>query len=221
MILALYCLTLPHTPPRGVKGEVDAFGLRALSLLKDRSILVFVVGVFLFSIPACSYFFTCCVPMLQQRGYPAPVALTSLNQFSELVFMFSMPWFVTMLGLKRVVMLGMLSWIVRYLLFSVTSFPLVLLGLALHGLGYSFFYVGAYMWVDKRAPAELKASAQSLLAFLLLGVGWFLGAQYAGFMMDRYPPRAASMAAMLGTPSDDSRPLPSWTDPRAATSALR
>ena len=221
ILLGLYCLTLPATPPKGAEGSVDAFGLQALRLLKESSFLIFIVCVFLFSIPACSYFFTLCVPMLQQRGYPAPLALTTLNQFSELIFMFSMPWFVATLGLKRVVMIGMLAWIIRYVCFAVPSFPLALLGLILHGFCYSFLYIGAYMYIDKRAPADLKASAQSLLAFLLLGLGWFLGAKFGGFMMDRYPAPLGSMAAVAPVGDKETRPLPPWNDPDAATSVWR
>lgn len=153
--------------------------------------------MFFFSIPACGYFFTLMVPMFQQRGYPAPLALGTLNQFAEIIFMFSMPWFVSKLGLKRVLLIGMTAWAVRYLCFSspspTFSFPLALLGLVLHGFCYSFFYVGAYMWVDRRAPAELKSSAQSLLAFLLLGVGFLLGAKGAGFMMEEFPAKIPHM----------------------------
>jgi len=221
VVMALYALTLPDTPPKGGEAGSDVFGLRALSLLKEPSFLIFVLSVFLFSIPACGYFFTLMVPMLQERGYPAPLALTSLNQFAELIFMFSMPWFIATLGLKRVIIIGMLAWISRYLCFSVPSFQLALLGLVLHGFCYSFFYVGAYMYVDKRAPAELKASAQSLLAFLLLGLGWLFGAQYAGFMMNHYPPQVRNMASILGAESDDTRPLPAWNNPGTATSAWR
>jgi nucleoside transporter len=221
IVLGLYCLTLPHTPPKGGGGGVDAFGLQAMKLLKESSFLVFLVCVFLFSIPACPYFFALQVPMLQQRGYPSPLALTTLNQFSELIFMFSMPWFVAKLGLKRVLMIGMLAWVTRYLFFSVSSFPLALVGLILHGFCYSFFYVGAYMWMDKRAPEDLKASGQSLLAFLLLGVGWFLGAWGGGSMMDLFPAPVGNMAAVVEDEAEPPRPLPPWDDPKAATSAWR
>jgi hypothetical protein len=126
--------------------------------------------------------------MLEQRGYPAPLALTTLNQFAEIIFMFAMPLFVAKLGLRKVLVIGMLAWVIRYFVFMSPLFPMALLGLVLHGFCYSFFYVGAYMYVDRRAPEELKASAQSLLAFLLLGIGWFAGAKMAGFMVDYYPP---------------------------------
>ena len=157
IVLAFYCLTLPHTPPKGKAAGGDVFGLGALSLLKESSLLIFTVCVFVVSLVACGYFFTLQVPMLQQRGYPSPLALTSLNQFSELIFMFSMPWFVSRLGLKRVVALGMLAWGLRYLCFACPDFSAALIGLVLHGFCYSFFYVGSYMYFDQRAPAELKS----------------------------------------------------------------
>jgi len=230
IVLALYALTLPHTPPKGAESGADPFGMSALKLLKDSSFLVFIVCVSLITIPACGYFFALAGPMLQQRGYPAPLALTTLCQFAEIIFMFSMPWFVTKLGLKRVLLIGMLSWAVRYLCFMSPTFEAAIIGLLLHGFCYSFLYVGAYMYVDKRAPEDLKASAQSLLAFLLLGVGWFLGAQGAGLMKGWFPPDIPSMAAVDAETGaaivdaktgKDNATLPRWDDPKAATSVLR
>jgi nucleoside transporter len=221
IVLALYCLTLPHTPPKGAGGS-DVFGLGALSLLKESTFLIFTLCVFLVSLPACGFFFTLQVPMLQQRGYPSPLALTTLNQVSELIFMFSMPWFVAKLGLKRVVAIGMLAWGVRYLCFACPDFYVVLLGLLLHGFCYSFFYVGSYMFFDQRAPEQYKASAQSLVTFLLVGVGMFVGANGGGQMMQKFPAPVPNMAKVLGLSADkETRPLPAWEDPNAATSAWR
>lgn len=221
IVLAFYCLTLPHTPPKG-QAAGDVFGLGAISLLKDSSMLIFTACVFVVSLVACGYFFTLQVPMLQQRGYPSPLALTSLNQFSEFVFMFSMPWFVSRLGLKRVVALGMLAWGLRYLFFSCPDFSAAVVGLILHGFCYSFFYVGSYMYFDQRAPVELKSGAQSLVTFLLVGVGMFLGSKGGGQMMELFPAAVPNMAAALGdTSGKDTRPLPPWEDPDAATSAWR
>jgi len=122
-----------------------------------------------------------------------------------------------------VLLIGMLSWALRYLCFMSPAFEAAIIGLLLHGFCYSFLYVGAYMYVDKRAPEDLKASAQSLLAFLLLGVGWFFGAQGAGLMKGWFPPDISSMAAVdaeTGEAKDDAA-LPRWDDPKAATSAWR
>jgi hypothetical protein len=156
------------------------------------------------------------VPMLQQRGYPSPLALTTLNQFAEIIFMFSMPWFVAKLGLNRVVLVGMAAWAIRYLFFACPEFSMALVGLVLHGFCYSFFYVGSYMYVDSKVPESFKSSAQSLLTFLLIGVGWFLGSNFGGFMMQQNPAPVADVGTIL---EGDERTLPAWDDPNAATSA--
>jgi hypothetical protein len=219
----LYALTLPDTPPKGAEAGGDVFGLSALKLLKESSFLIFIVCLFLACTPACGYFFALQVPMLQQRGFPSPLALTSLCQFAEIIFMFTMPWFVARLGLKWVIAVGMAAWAIRYLCFMSPEFPLALLGLVLHGFCYSFLYVGAYMYVDRRAPEDLKASAQSLVAFLLLGVGFLLGAKGAGLMMDKFPADVPTMTATVGDTNakDEKAPLPRWDDPNAETSAWR
>jgi len=223
IVLALYALTLPDTPPKGAEAGGDVFGLSALKLLKDPTFLIFIVCVFLFSIPACGYFFALMVPMLQQRGYPGQLALGTLNQIAEIVFMFSMPWFVAKLGLKRVLLIGMTAWTVRYVCFACPEFSMAVVGLLLHGFCYSFFYVGAYMYVDRRAPAELKSSAQSLVAFLVVGVGYLLGAQGAGFMKSQFTADLAGMPAVNQETGEatENAILPRWDDPQAATSVWR
>lgn len=227
IVLAFYALTLPHTPPKGTEADAktgaDPFGMSALKLLKEPSFLVFLVCVSAITIPACGYFFALAGAMFQQRGYPAPLALTTLCQFAELIFMFSMPWFVSRLGLKRVLLIGMAAWAVRYLCFMCPHFEMAVVGLLLHGFCYSFLYVGSYMYVDKRAPEDLKASAQSLLAFLFLGVAWFVGAQGAGLVKGAYPPEIGKMTAVsveTGEVKEDAG-VPRWDDPDAATSLWR
>jgi len=231
IILALYALTLPNTPPKGAEAGGDAFGIDALKLLKDSNFLVFVVCVFLFSIPACGFFFTLSVPMFIQRGYPSPFALTTLNQFSEIIFMFTMPWFVAKLGLKRVILIGMAAWAIRYVCFAMPDFNLTLIALILHGFCYSFFYVGAYMYVDKWAPADMKASAQSLMAFLMLGVGWLAGGNLGGVLMGMnkslVDTEEITVAAYAVTVEEDGEEkiageiteaaaFPRWDDPNAS-----
>lgn len=222
ILMSLYCLTLPHTPPKGKdQSGGDVFGLGALRLLKEPSFLIFTISAFLVVMPSC-VFFVATVPMLQERGYPAPLALMTLNQVSEMFFMFTMPLFVVSLGLKRVLALGMLAWGVRYLLFAVGGFPMAIAGLLLHGFCYSFVFVGAYMYVDQRAPADIKASAQSLISFLMLGVGWFIGCKASGSLLDYFPAQVTTMKAVAASgEKNDNAPLPRWDDPAAATSAWR
>ncbi len=225
IVMSLYSLTLPHTPPKGrEEAGGDVLGFGAIGLLKDRAFLVFAVCAFLISIPT-TVFFVGCNPMLVETGRPAPTALMTLCQFSEILVMFTMPWFIAWLGLNRVLALGMGAWAVRYVLFGTLSFPLILVGLLLHGFCYSFVFVGAYIYVDKRAPRDMRASAQSFISFLMLGVGMFIGAKLGGYTMDRYPALVTTMPATVetekGPESIANAPLPPWADPEAGESAWR
>ena len=226
LFLAIYSLTLPNTPPKGVPAhgeKSDALGLGALKLLKDPAFAIFVACIFIASIPACNYFFTAQVLFLSQRGYPSPLALTTLNQFSELFFMAALPFFIAKIGLKRVLLLGMLAWILRYIAFAQGGkfgFEFTLTGLILHGLCYSFLYVAAYIYADRKAPDHLKASVQSLMAFLLLGVGQVLGSVGYGKLAENFPP-VMTVAVIGEEPNVTKMPLPPWNDVKRENSAWK
>ena len=190
ILTGLYCLSLPHTPPKGREETGgDVLGLGAIGLLKDPSFLVFAVSAFLICIPV-TFYFVACNAFLVETGRPVPTALMTLAQFSEIFVMFTMPWFIAKIGLRKILGLGMLAWAVRYLCFGTLSFPLIVLALLLHGFCYCFVFVGAYIYVDKKAPSDLRASAQSLISFLMLGLGMFLGSKLGGYTMAQYPPLA-------------------------------
>ena len=211
IFLALYSLTLPNTPPKGAPapGEKSSGGgLGVLSLFKSFPFAVFVLCAFFASIPACNYFFPAQVSFLTERGYPSPVALTTLNQFSEIAFMLALPFCIARFGLKKVLLLGMAAWVIRYFLFAEPYFAAAIAGLLLHGFCYSFLYVAAYMYAEKIAPPHLKASAQSMMVFLLLGVGQILGGLGYGIMRDDNPPKH-TLIAVSGTQLD---PLPEGLD---------
>ncbi|MGL4594183.1 MAG: MFS transporter [Thermoguttaceae bacterium] len=216
ILLALYCLTLPDTPPKGAPapGEKnDVLGLGALKLLKDPGFAFFVACAFLASIPACNFFFPFQVTYLSQHGYPSPLALTTINQFSELIFMPLLPLFIMVIGLKWVLVIGLAAWSLRYFAFMVPSFEFAIIGLLLHGFCYSFLYVAAYMYADKKAPADMKASVQGLMTFLLLGVGQVLGSQLYGYLRD-LPENAPQMTTLVTTAdaAEMKIPLPVWED---------
>ncbi len=191
IFLGLYSFTLPDTPPKGAAAEgakKDTFGLGALAMFKSPTFTIFVLCAFMVSIFGSNYFFPSVVAYLSEFGYPAPVALTTLNQFSELIFMAILPFCVARIGLKWVLVIGMSAWALRYFIFTLAGFQFALIGLLCHGMAYAFLYVAAYMFGDRVAPAHLKASVQSLLAFLLLGIGQVLSGYLFGYQIDRNAP---------------------------------
>ena len=106
-----------------------------------------------------------------------------------------MPFFIMKLGVKKMLAVGMLAWTARYLCFGSLDFSLILIGLILHGVCYDFFFVASQIYVDKKAPRDMRASAQSFIAFVTLGVGMFVGALASGWVVGQYPPVSVAVAS--------------------------
>jgi nucleoside transporter len=222
IFLGLYSFTLPDTPPKGTAAagvKTDTFGLGALAMFKSSTFTIFVLCAFMVSIFGSNYFFPSVVAYLSESGYPAPVALTTLNQFSELFFMAILPFCVARFGLKWVLVIGMSAWAVRYFIFTLAGFQFALIGLLCHGMAYAFLYVAAYMFGDRVAPAHLKASVQSLLAFLLLGIGQVASGLLFGYQIDRNAP--AITKTVVAQEGKAAKGLPAWNVPEMETSAWR
>jgi nucleoside transporter len=207
LLLAAYCVTLPHTPPRGAAGG-DVLGLEAVGLLKEPSFAVFVFCSFLICIPL-AFYYSFANLFLTETDKPAPTALQTIGQFSEIIFMAAMPFFIRRLGVKYMLLVGMLAWVARYWCFSTLNFNWVLLGLVLHGVCYDFFFVASQIYVDQKAPRHLRASAQSFIAFATLGIGVFLGNKASGYIVEQYPAISVSAETRAGEKVRHA-PLPQW-----------
>jgi len=202
ILMGLYCLTLPRTPPpaRGKRPTLrDLYCVDALALLKEKSFAVFLVCSFLICIPLAVYYAYAPV-FVKSLGVENPAFTMSFGQMSEIFFMVIMPFFFVRLGVKWMLLVGMFAWVVRYGLFAAAApdaiFALVLPGILLHGICYDFFFVTGQIYVDRKAPPAIRGQAQGLLVQVTQGLGMFAGAQLFGAVFNAFHQAQGEGAAM-------------------------
>jgi nucleoside transporter len=194
ILLGLFCLALPHTPPlekaTGKRATwSDIVGLDALKLMRERSFAVFILGSFLICIPL-QFYYAFANMFLNEIHVTNAAGKMTLGQMSELFFMLVMPWFFRRLGVKWMLLVGMMAWTARYAFFAYGNNGdlvwMLYAGIVLHGICYDFFFVTGQIYVDTKAPADLRAAAQGFIAFVTLGVGMFIGSWASGRVVDAF-----------------------------------
>lgn len=176
VLMGLYSFTLPNTPPARIgKGWKHALGVPALNMFRDNGFRTVLLCAMCMA--AVQQFYSIyCNPFLKDIGAAKPVALQTLAQTTEVVCMLAFPFALARFGVKCTLAIGIAGWIVRNALFASGSLPLIAsVGLPLHGMCYTFFFIVANVYVDRHAPNHLRASAQGLFTFVSSGVGTLLG----------------------------------------------
>lgn len=199
---AFYCLTLPHTPPKAQPTKLDVMSTFGLDIVRNNRALDFwilMTAVLVMVIPKKFYdgFFNNYMvekSVSFQFGsvHVEPAAIQTLGQVVEMATMLMLPFLIRHLGIKRVMVIGMLGWIGRFLFWAFGFVgdqgivPLIVLGILMHGVSYDFFFISGQIWLDKRFPPDARGRAQAFYWFVLSGVGVVLGSNVAGLIYARY-----------------------------------
>ena len=192
LALGLYSFSLPATPPAG-RGQAlrlgELLGLDALKLLKDKNFAVFFLSSVLICIPLAFYYQNA-NPFLTEIGVANATGKMTLGQVSEVLFMLALPLFLGRFGIKLTLVLGMLAWVLRYVLFAFgdagEGVALLLVGIALHGICYDFFFVSGQIYTNSKAGPAIKSAAQGLITLATYGVGMLIGFSVAGHITEQY-----------------------------------
>ena len=191
LLLGVFSFSLPKTPP--YKNDQKNFSLKnalggdALKLLNDRNFLLFFIASILICIPL-AFYYQQANPFLVELGMDNPTAKMSLGQASEVLFMLLLPLFFSRFGFKNTILVGMVAWVVRYLLFAYgdageKTFMLIT-GILLHGICYDFFFVSGQIYTDFKAGEKVKSAAQGLITLATYGIGMLIGFWIAGKISD-------------------------------------
>ncbi len=192
ILLGLFSFALPDTPPKGKTAEAkasSAIGIEAFVLFKDRPYLIFFIAAILVCIPL-SFYYGFANLFLNQAGMEDAAGKMTLGQFSEAIFILAIPFLFNRIGVKNMILIGMIAWFLRYICFAHGDVGanewMLYAGIVLHGICYDFFFVTGYMYTEKKASDKIKNAAQGLFTFATYGLGMFIGTWVSGFVTEHY-----------------------------------
>jgi nucleoside transporter len=188
ILLGLTSFVLPNTPPKAKTADASsAIGTEAFVLFKDKPYLIFFIAAILVCIPL-SFYYGFANVFLNELGMSNVASKMTLGQVSEAVFILAIPFLFNQIGVKKMLLLGMTAWILRYVFFAYGNLEantwMLYAGIILHGICYDFFFVTGYMYTEKKAGEKIKNAAQGLFTFATYGLGMFIGTSFSGFIAD-------------------------------------
>jgi len=192
VLLGLFSFTLPNTPPpkAGTKTTFrEIVGLDAIGLLKDKNFLIFFLASLLICIPLAFYYQETNI-FLNEIKVEGAAGKMTYGQMSELLFLFLMPLFFIRLGVKKMLLIGMIAWAIRYAFFAYgntgTGMWMLYAGIILHGICYDFFFVTGQVYTNDVAGEKIRSSAQGMITLATYGVGMLIGFWVAGLVAEKY-----------------------------------
>jgi len=198
ILMGLFSFALPKTPPKREGAKPWAF-LEALKMLKDRNFLIFALISFIVA-TELQFYYVLTSPFLTSAAVgvsqKSVTAVMTIGQFAEIFVMaFLLSWALKKFGTGKTMTLGILAWPIRYIIFVIGGPSwLIIASLALHGFCYVFFFTAAYIYVDHIAPKDIRASAQGLIAVIILGLGSFVGSLFCGWIQKIFTTEALDAA---------------------------
>jgi nucleoside transporter len=192
IVAVLLNLTLPNTPPlaKGQKSTlIDAFGLGSVQLMKDRNFALFILFSFLAMIPFAMYFSYFSEFLLNIDTKYISITI-NWGVLAEMGFLLLVPLSIKKFGLRKTMVLGLVALSIRYFSFYaggvITQPWMYYIGILIHGLIFGFFYVGGQIYIDKKAPAQLKSQAQGFIFLVTFGAGLLVGNFLCAQLIDHY-----------------------------------
>ena len=189
--LGLYSFTLPDTPPQAKtpSSARSILGIDALMLFRDKPYLIFFIAAIFVCIPL-SFYFGFANLYLNQSGMENAAGKMVMGQISEALFILAIPFLFNRIGVKKMLLIGMSAWILRYICFAYGNMGpnlwMLYTGIILHGVCYDFFFVTGYMYTEKKSNVRIKNAAQGLFTFVTYGLGMFIGTWFSGFVTSYY-----------------------------------
>ena len=204
LVMAVYSLTLPHTPP-AASGEPmtarNVLGLDALVMLKQRSYLIFIVASFLACIPL-TFYFSFTNAYLNSVGVQNAAGKMTLGQASEVFAMLAMPFVYRRFSVRSIFLIGLLSWSVRYVFLALgnpgAGMWMFYLAILLHGVCFDFFFMTGQLYADQEAPPHLRGTSQGFFTFVTYGLGMFVGSMLSGVAADYFRTGSGATANWSG-----------------------
>jgi len=185
LVMLTYSLTLPHSPPEMRSGSLISATLRdSRELLRNGPLVIFLTVLLLTCIPTMAYNnFTNLY--LNRHQYSHPAALMTIGQMAELTILPFTPWLIRRFGLRRLFVVGMAAWLLRYTLLAAASFygfrwP-VYFAIALQGPCFVFVYVVGVMFVDHLVAGKHRGAAQGMFGIVTAGIANLIGALTVGY----------------------------------------
>jgi len=193
LVLGVFSFSLPKTPPTLFNGDKitlsSLLGLDALRMLRNRNFLIFFISSVLICIPLAFYYQNANL-FLSEIGMENPTGKMTIGQISEVLFLLLLPLFFSKFGFKKTILVGMITWAVRYTLFAYGNTDelssMLIVGIALHGICYDFFFVSGQIYTDSKAGEKYKSAAQGLITLATYGIGMLIGFWIAGIVSDVY-----------------------------------